>query len=100
MTPLELSRLAAREDVQANIISDGQHDYVVEIVGRAQTALLRKRGRVMRFRSLSEVHTLLRRSRVAVTVLKQRVAHDEACGPAEGAGLFSMLPLRFADKWR
>ena len=97
MTPRQLKRRAGREPVQARVVSDGCRDYVIEVVSQHGAGLLRRRGgRPMRFRNLAEVHQLLGRCGVSDAVLRQRVAHDEAC-LADGESCFSELTLKFAS---
>lgn len=97
MTPRQLKRLAAREPVAANIVSDGCRDYLVEIVWEDATDLLRQRERPLRLRSLAEAHELLRACRVRRIVLRHRVAHDEACAAPAGPAQFHDLPLKMAS---
>ena len=97
MTPSALKRRAGREPVQARVVSDGCRDYVIEVVSEHGAGLLKRRGgRPMRFRTLAEVHELLGRCGVSHAVLRQRVAHDEAC-LADGGSPFSELPLKIAS---
>ena len=96
MTPRQLKRLALHEDVRAHIISDGCRDYVVEIVGENGAGLLRRRGRPVRFRSLSEANDKLKKCRVRHAVLRHRAAHDEACTFPSGAARYDDLPLTMA----
>lgn len=80
MTPRQLKQEAARRSVKARVVSDGCRDYVVEVVLDSGAGILRhRRGRPLTFRSLGEVHRLLNRCGVQETVLRQRLADDEAC---------------------
>ena len=78
MTPRQLKQVAATVPVSARIVSDGCRDYVVEVVSDHGAGLLRhRRGKTLRFRSLGEIHELLRHCGVREAVLRQRVADDE-----------------------
>lgn len=91
MTPRQLKHAAAGQSITARIVSDGCRDYVVEVVSNSGAGLLRHwRGRTLRFRSLGEIHQLLHRCGVRDTVLRQRVADDEA---AAGGPVFHDQPL-------
>lgn len=91
MTPRQLKAAAAREPVQVRVVSDGCRDYVVEALSPTGAGLLRDRsGRALRFRNLGQVHRVLKRCGVRHTVLRQRVADDEACA---GEAAFHDLPL-------
>lgn len=93
MTPRQLKQKAAREPVRARIVSDGCRDYVVEVVSQGGAGLLRRRrGAALKFRSLGEIHQVLRRCGVQETVLRQRVADDET-GFAGRAIEFHDLPI-------
>jgi hypothetical protein len=82
MSPRQLRRLASQTPVQARVISDGSRDYLVEIVTERGASLLRGApGRGRRFRSLGEVHGVLRRCGIDQAVLRHRVAQDETSGP-------------------
>jgi hypothetical protein len=59
---------------------------VVEVVSNNGGGLLRhRRGNPWRFRSLAEARQVLNRCGVGDAVLRQRVAHDEACTAPHGA---------------
>ena len=92
MTPRQLKHVAAASPIKARIVSDGCRDYVVEVVSPSGAGLLRHwRGRTLRFKSLGEIHQLLDRCGVRDTVLRQRMADDEA---AVGGPVFHDQPLR------
>lgn len=90
MTPRQLKHVAAQQAVQANIVSDGCRDYVIEVLSQTGAGLLRhRRGMPLKFRNLGEAHRVLKRCGVQKTVLKQRIADDEAC--------FAGMPPRFHE---
>ena len=96
MTLSELKQLVKRRpDARAAIISDGCRDYVVEIHQQHGAGLLQDRKRrPMRFRSLAEATTAIKRARVGRITLKTRIAADEACAGATVAHPgFDELPL-------
>ena len=91
MTPRQLKQAAATQPVKARIVSDGCRDYVIEVVSGSGAGLLRHwRGGTLKFKSLGEIHQLLNRCGVRDTVLRQRVADDEA---AVGSSIFHDQPL-------
>ena len=93
MTPRQLKQLASRVAVRACIVSDGCRDYVVELDCQNGAGLLRhRRGKTLRFRSISEAHQLLARCGVHHTVLRQRVADEEVGMPYAGYR-FHDLPI-------
>jgi len=72
--------------VRAHIVSDGCRDYVVEVVSNIGTGLLRHRGgNPLKFRCLAEARRVLSRCGVGHAVLRQRLAHDEACTATNAA---------------
>jgi hypothetical protein len=72
--------------VRAHIVSDGCRDYVVQVVSNNVAGLLRhRRGKPLKFRSLAEARQVLSRCGVGEAVLRQRVAHDEACTATHAA---------------
>ena len=96
MRQRDLKRLAARNPVQARIVSDGCRDYFVEVVTGTGAGLLRRAdGSLLRFRSLGETHRALSRCGIQRAVLRQRVAQDEAAGG--GAAPFHDQPISIAS---
>ena len=95
MTKRQLKRLARREKLDARVIADGCRDYVVEVVSKFGAGVLRNRlGRPLRFRSLSEALGLLHRCGLERAVLRQRLAHEEACWNGEDAAPAPFCDLR------
>ena len=83
MTPREIRKLNRTETVRACIVADGCRDYAVEIVTATGAGLLRDwRGRIRYFKNLGDAHRVLLSCSVQDIVLRQRVAHDEACNGA------------------
>ena len=74
----DFKRCARQHPVRAVIISDGCRDYVVEVHQRnGAGSLTDRRGRVLRFSSLTDAkHAVRQASTIELAV---RVAADEAC---------------------
>jgi hypothetical protein len=98
MTPAQIRRRIRNETIQARVLADGCRDYVIEIKTPSETSLLCDwRGRTQFFRNLGDVHQILNACHVADVVMRQRVAHDEAChGAALSNSGFAEMRLHYA----
>ena len=98
MTPRTIRKRIRHESMRAYVVADGCRDYVVEIVTSSGAGLLRDwRGRIRYFKNLGEAHRTLAACNVKDIVLRQRVAHDEAChGAALSSSGFTEMRLHRA----
>ena len=99
MTPREIRRRTRTETLRACVVADGCRDYAVEVITPTGAGLLRDwRGRIRYFKNLGDAHRLLLQCNIDDVVLRQRVAHDEACHGAalSGSGFTEMRLHRAA----
>ncbi|HAK52870.1 MAG TPA: hypothetical protein DCM54_13345 [Gammaproteobacteria bacterium] len=79
-----------QENSSARIIVDGCAGYFVELSTPAVTRMLSRKGRPLRYRSLSDARACAHRHGAQTIVFEHRVADDEACaGKSPG---FTQLP--------
>ncbi len=97
MTRKDLRKHVQRGDFRAVVLSDGCRSYLIEIRSNCGAGLLRdRRGAPMVFRSLGEVHSVMRECGVEDIVLRQRLAHDEVDALSAEQPAFHDQPLKVA----